>query len=328
MNSPTTLGPLALTLMFAAACGQGASVDGKVAGQSMTVRDAIFLVPHGPLGQAGSIVILSDQENLCDKLLTERTMKKASFLVMNLTASVDGRVLAPDVREYRVGVSSPIADVAFLPTDTNGSKALEESRGRATSGYVRVEELDTDHVMRGSFELQVGFVDSLKGSFEARRCFATREVAALSFLGALRAPGLTFEAENIAACARFQEQLSCPRVNYGLSYPCEWVRPLPCNLAPYFECVEAAYECVEGGYSPGAAAEAERCTAPAACGPDSVAQLPCGPANCNGCCTTSGICIPPPYNSNSSTCGRGGAQCSDCWSIGASCSAATLVCVQ
>ncbi|MEW5739852.1 MAG: hypothetical protein AB1938_13050 [Myxococcota bacterium] len=166
------------------ACGPN-RVEGTAAGQSLTVRDAVFLVPQSNLGEAGAFVILSDEENLCDRLVVEPAWRKSRFLTMYLTEMVGGRILAPEAREYWVGSTSPKVEAAFVVTDGNGSRAIDAWRGQATAGKVLVDQLATQRNASGSFELQIGQVDSITGTFSASRCFVSPEDASRSAFGPL-----------------------------------------------------------------------------------------------------------------------------------------------
>lgn len=163
-------------------------VEGNVSGQGIDVKDAVFLltpVPVPPAAAGGDTMltlILSDQDNLCERLKKGDPPKGTKHVLMELVQFGEGGQPLPPTKgtyvvdEFTSPVTGPGARgvSAFYAFDAEGQPTVVGSEQLSVSGEVRIETYTEKERLVGSFEITYGTQkDSLKGSFSATYCAAS-----------------------------------------------------------------------------------------------------------------------------------------------------------
>ena len=170
---------LVAALLAVGMVGCAGSADGKVAGYTLAVADAVFGVQKDSDGKNNLLtVILADKPGVCDKLKANRYPKEATFLQISLLRVGDSEFLAPDAADYTVREPS----LSFLGKGNNGVAEFERqdssctstiggSAGVSKSGLVKLTNVkaETGGTANGTFDISFGD-GSLKGSFNATFC--------------------------------------------------------------------------------------------------------------------------------------------------------------
>lgn len=168
-------------LLFMAGCNPYGSFDGKVAGNKLEVKDAIFGLYKSNGKTQGALMLMSDQPSLCDKLKANREPKEATALALVLfRVSADKTLVPPDVGDYAavapLGVLFATGNTSigfFEKNDASCSNTLPSDSAEIRSGTVKITEYKAEAGgrMSGSFDLTFGGqADKAKGSFNASYC--------------------------------------------------------------------------------------------------------------------------------------------------------------
>ena len=72
-------------------------------------------------------------------------------------------------------------------------------------------------------------------------------------------------ANNKAACEAFVQNVKCGTVDISAQVPCTSYENTTCDISAYFDCLSAAYVCVNGMYDPAKLATASACQSQAVC---------------------------------------------------------------
>jgi hypothetical protein len=159
-------------------CG-GSVFDGKVAGNTLDVKDAIFIQPRNEEGKVTTATVyLSDKTDLCATLKAGRRPKNASIFSVTVMRSNGTAILSPEVGEYTIVTAEPtgagsFAGAGFSKYDANCTNTLADDAVGARSGLVKVSEFraETNGRMSGTFDVTIGVqADKVKGSFGANFC--------------------------------------------------------------------------------------------------------------------------------------------------------------
>lgn len=170
---------LVAALLAVGMVGCAGSADGKVAGHSLAVSDAIFgLLKDNSGKNIGLQVILADKPNLCDTAKANRRPKSATALSFLLVRIGDTEVLAPDAVDYTVREGFDFfttkgnnAAVDFEREDSSCASTIGGSAGTGKSGLVKVTNVKAEAGGSANATFDVTFGDgSLKGSFNATYC--------------------------------------------------------------------------------------------------------------------------------------------------------------
>lgn len=165
-----------LFLAVLAGCGAG-SVNGTVAGVSLSVADAIFAVLKNEGKSTGLFLALTDKPDMCATLKANRSPKSATAIWFAMVRFSDSAVLAPDVADYTVAPDkepSPgaFAEAYFSRTDANCQQTLADAASKGKSGIVKVTALkpEANGKATGTFDVTFGAGDKVTGSFNASYC--------------------------------------------------------------------------------------------------------------------------------------------------------------
>jgi len=167
----------AVSMMVLVGCA--GSADGKVAGHSLAVADAIFGTLKDTSGKnAGLLVVMADKPNLCDSLKANRRPKGATFVQFTLLrVSDNNEYLAPDVAEFTVKEGLAVfgkgnnASVEFDRQDSSCATTIGGSAGAGKSGLIKLTNVKAETGGSANATFDVTFGDgSLKGAFNATYC--------------------------------------------------------------------------------------------------------------------------------------------------------------
>jgi len=159
--------------------------SGTVAGQSLTVRSAVFgeTIVFGRF--RGTEVILSDVPDLCDAITANRTPKNATFFRATMfIRDFDNELVSPGAMTYTVIPSvDPLNDepfylsgksiASFSRNNDNCQDTLPSGQGVGISGFVKVDEIyyQSGGKMSATFDVTLGDQkDKVKGSVSADYC--------------------------------------------------------------------------------------------------------------------------------------------------------------
>jgi hypothetical protein len=152
-------------------CGPGNTLEGKIDGQALSVRDAVFFDQSSGTPSDKLLVAMSDRPNLCEDLNAGAIHPETIYFYIVL--SQQGTPLGPWPGDYVVAYSGGTADkLAYVLFDAFGSTCSLENQGPASSGTVSLDEYkkESSGVMRGTFDLLFHDTDAVKGSFDVNRC--------------------------------------------------------------------------------------------------------------------------------------------------------------
>ena len=153
-----------------AACSSPNEFIGRVAGQSLDVREALFRRD----GNGVVYVHLTDAPGLCQRLNSGGGSAPGTTL---FTIDLRGPLMSPEViiGTYRVNTNSsePMAEATFLKTDRAGNDVVDPPQGTAVGGLAILTALDTrvGGLADGRFDMTVGAQgDRIRGTFQATYC--------------------------------------------------------------------------------------------------------------------------------------------------------------
>lgn len=159
-----------------AACGSSSgSFDGTVAGNKLSVEDAVFVNTSAESGDFISVV-LADVADICDLMKANKQPKEATALTLRLMTFADAATLttvAPGT--FNVAASPTMGDnfasAFFTKTDASCEDTLTGFAGTATAGSVELTSItvSADGKAEGTFDLTFGS-DRGKGDFSATYC--------------------------------------------------------------------------------------------------------------------------------------------------------------
>lgn len=171
---------LAIPMVMMAGCS--GSMNGQVAGHSLSVADAIFAILKDDQGKATSaIVIMADKPKICDSLKANREPKTSTALFFTLFRFSDTDYLSPDAAEYTTVDSNPnsagaYAFASFQRTDSDcrNTVAIDASRGK--SGLVKLTNIkgETGGSANATYDVTFGAGDKVSGNFNATYCDITK----------------------------------------------------------------------------------------------------------------------------------------------------------
>lgn len=163
------------------ACGNGGTFSGKVAGNELSVKDAVFTVTRSQGKIVTSTLILADIPDVCTLLKANRNPKSATaFGTAFIRTNANGDVLATDIGNYTVladlngaTAGNNVALAAFGRVDANCTNTLSAAQSNGKSGIIKVTEYNpaADGKMSGTFDITFGDQnDKVTGSFSADFC--------------------------------------------------------------------------------------------------------------------------------------------------------------
>ncbi len=179
----TTL--LAVTALTLSACA-GNSFDGKVAGETLAIKSAVFLQNHDSSGKPTSASIyFADVDGSCDYVKANRQPKNGTYVGFFLfNRDSNGNEIAAGVGDYTVidlislnGLTQKgdFASSNFVKDDASCNNVLSGSSSTAKSGLLKVSSFkaETGGGISGSFDITYGDqADKVSGSFNADYCDA------------------------------------------------------------------------------------------------------------------------------------------------------------
>lgn len=167
--------------LFCAACGGAGSVNGKVAGNQLSVVDSAFLLFKDNNKIVSAAVILSDKPNLCTTAKANRDTKNSTYLIIGLYRYVDDGAggltpVSPDVGDYsvtQVTRAGTYAGGLFGKSDAACQTTVGATQSAAQSGTVKVTTFkpEANGSAVGTFDITIGTQnDKLTGTFNAQFC--------------------------------------------------------------------------------------------------------------------------------------------------------------
>jgi hypothetical protein len=153
-----------------AACRAPNEFIGRVAGQSLDVREAIFRS-----GTSGDVSIhLTDAAGLCQRLSSGEASPAGTTV---FTIDLQGPITRPEViaGTYRINTNSSeaMAEALFVKTDRAGNNSVAPSQASAVGGLAILDAIDgrAGGVAEGNFDMTVGVQgDRVRGNFRATYC--------------------------------------------------------------------------------------------------------------------------------------------------------------
>jgi|CXWL01.1.fsa_nt_gi hypothetical protein len=172
---------VSLAFLFCVACGGAGSVNGKVAGNALSVVDSAFLLFKENNKITSAAVILSDKPNLCTTAKANRDTKNSTYLIIGLYRYVDDGAgglspVSPDVGDYSVVQptrAGTYAGALFGKSDASCTTTVGATQSAAQSGTVKVTAFkpEANGSAVGTFDITVGTQnDKVTGSFNALFC--------------------------------------------------------------------------------------------------------------------------------------------------------------
>jgi hypothetical protein len=168
---------LGLTVALSGCSG---SVNGTVAGFSLSVADAIFAVLKDQNGKAtGALIVMADKPRICDSLKANREPKSSMGLSIAIARVSAMDSLAPDIGDYTVlsATQAPMnagnfAYAGFNRNDTTCTSTIAPEAGSAKSGIVKVTNFkgEANGAANGTFDITFGSGDKVTGNFNATFC--------------------------------------------------------------------------------------------------------------------------------------------------------------
>lgn len=180
----TTL--IAVAAVTLSACA-GNSFDGKVAGESISIKSAAFLVSKDSNGnpQTASVYI-ADVEGGCDYIKSNRQPKSGTYVLFSLiNRDSDGKAIAPTQGDYTVidplslnalTTKGLLGYSVFVKNDTSCTNVLAAKNSDSKSGVIKVGsyKAEAGGNISGSFDITYGDqADHISGGFNAEYCDAT-----------------------------------------------------------------------------------------------------------------------------------------------------------
>lgn len=165
--------------MVLSACGGAGSVNGTVAGISLSVKDSFFVLLRNTLGEtAGMMVMMLDKPDACTTFKANRNPKNSTGVAFSMVRYTDmGKTLAPDVGEYTVVNGQPsrggnYVAAYFVRTDSNCTSTVSDAARRGSSGVVKLTSLkgEANGYASGTFDVTFGTSDKVTGDFNAKFC--------------------------------------------------------------------------------------------------------------------------------------------------------------
>jgi len=164
-------------LLMAAAVwvtGCAGSFDGKVGGESMTVKDSVFLPVKNGDQIVGLSVVMTDQPDTCDLLKANREPKGAKWVQLQLYEVNDAKLLYPDTGDFSVGSAYVLGNGkhAFGTFHVRDENCNDKAASADTaSGLIKVTHVEPkkDGMLNATWDITFGS-DAVKGSFNATYC--------------------------------------------------------------------------------------------------------------------------------------------------------------
>jgi hypothetical protein len=180
----TTL--LAVAALTLSACA-GNSFDGKVAGETISIKSAAFIQNRDSNGKPTSAMIfMADVAGGCDYIKSNRQPKSGtyvSFILYNRDPSNSNEIAATKgdytVIDYNVNFLTQkglFATSTFTKNDTSCTNVLASKNADAKSGVIKVDNFKAEvgGNISGSFDVTYGDqADHITGGFNADFCDAT-----------------------------------------------------------------------------------------------------------------------------------------------------------
>jgi hypothetical protein len=164
-------------LLLAAAVlvtGCAGSFDGKVGGESMTVKDTVFLPVKNGDSVIGVSVVMTDQPDTCDLLKANREPKASKWVQLQLYEVNDAVFLYPEKGDFSVGSALTLGNGkhaygTFHVRDENCNDKAASADSK--SGLVKVTNLEpkANGTLNSTWDITFG-EDQVKGSFNATFC--------------------------------------------------------------------------------------------------------------------------------------------------------------
>ena len=154
--------------------GCAGSFDGKVGGETMTVKDSVFLPVKSGDKIVGLSVVMTDQENTCDLLKANREPKASKWVQLQLYELNDAQLLYPEKGDFSVGSGYTLANGKhaygrFHVRDENCTD--KDASADTESGLIKVTNVQPQDkgTLYATWDITFGS-DQVKGSFNANYC--------------------------------------------------------------------------------------------------------------------------------------------------------------
>lgn len=169
---------LVASLLLCAACAPG-SFSGTVAGNGLSVQDAIFMAMKDSNGAVMAVMMaMSDVPDMCTVMKANKSPKSATsvaFVLMDMNSDLTFAV--PAAGDYPIPTTPPtsggkFAGGVFQKMDDTCTGTIADTSGTAESGTVTVSSIKIEEggTMSGSFDATFGTSDKGTGSFNAAYC--------------------------------------------------------------------------------------------------------------------------------------------------------------
>ncbi len=154
--------------------GCAGSFDGKVGGETMTVKDSVFLPVKSGDKIVGVSVVMTDQPETCDLLKANREPKASKWLQLQLYEFNDGQLIYPEKGDFSVGSVYVLGDGkhAFGRFHVRDENCTDKDASADTaSGLVKVSNAKPEEngTLNATWDITFGS-DQVKGSFNATWC--------------------------------------------------------------------------------------------------------------------------------------------------------------
>jgi hypothetical protein len=154
------------------AMGCESSFTGSVGGESLTIKDSVFMPMKSGDTTVGVVALLSDYPNLCAAFKAGREPKAAKFMSIEISEIIGGQAQAPGTGDFTVdqtaGVDGKHAYGEFRVTDEHCAATRDVG---SKSGLVKVSHVEPSDkgLLNAKWDLTFGD-DQVKGEIVATFC--------------------------------------------------------------------------------------------------------------------------------------------------------------
>ena len=175
------IGLISTVLLLALGCGGPGSFNGEVAGNKLTVNEAVFIASRDYRGVVGSVfLIMADVTTICADISANWLRKNATYVYMDFHRTqgtgTDTVVVSPDKGTYTVldtAAPAPSDSVftEFYKTQANCTIDLPQYFGKSGTVTIYSIEFETGGTLTGEFDINYGTQnDHVTGTFNASLC--------------------------------------------------------------------------------------------------------------------------------------------------------------
>jgi len=154
-------------------CGTGNTVEGKVDGQALSVREAVFFDQSTGTDPEQLLVLMSDRPGLCDAVKAGTGHIETTYFIIELDQLVTpiGPWTGDYVVKYFDHTIDKFAYSVFQRYEASCAFNIQDSVHSGTVSLTEYKE-GPSGVMRGTFDLLFNETDAVKGSFDVHLCNA------------------------------------------------------------------------------------------------------------------------------------------------------------